>query len=89
MLSAMSSSGEATGPHLTRYEIVFRGELGESFSSIFGEPCLEAAGGKTRLIMDVIDQAQLHGVLNRMRDCSLELESLRQLSEDEDRLTTK
>jgi len=67
----------------TRYEIVVRGELGESFSSTFEEVSLEHRNGTTLLTVDVIDQAQLHGIINRLRDYSLTIESVTHVAQGE------
>jgi len=67
----------------TRYEIIVRGELGQSFSSTFGEASLEPRDGTTLLVVDVIDQAQLHGIINRLRDYSLTIESVTHVSQGE------
>lgn len=67
----------------TRYEIVVRGELGESFSSTFEEVSLEHRDGTTLVTVDVIDQAQLHGIINRLRDYSLTIESVTHVAQGE------
>jgi hypothetical protein len=63
-----------------------RGELGESFSSTFEEVSLEHRNGTTLLTVDVIDQAQLHGIINRLRDYSLTIESVTHVSQSEPEL---
>jgi hypothetical protein len=84
MLVSMTSSG--TSPvRLKRvtYEIVVRGELSERFASTFlservgstTERARVAPGdGTTSIAIDVIDQAHLLAILERLRDLSLEIE---------------
>jgi hypothetical protein len=60
----------------TRYEIVVKGQLGERFLSTFDGLALSARAGETQLSGELADQAQLYGVLLRMRDLGLELVSV-------------
>jgi hypothetical protein len=70
----------AHGP--TRYEIVVRGELSARFGSAFSGMTIHAEGGCTHIVGDVIDQSQLHGVLDRVRDLGIELISVTPLVEE-------
>ena len=45
---------------------------------------LQAGGGRTALIGEIIDQAHLHGLLDRLQDFGLELVSVEALSEREE-----
>jgi hypothetical protein len=84
MLVSMASSG--TSPAKSKcvtYEIVVRGELSEPFASTFlservgstwGRARVEPGDGKTGIEIDVIDQAHLLAILERLRDLSLEIE---------------
>ena len=54
-----------------------RGRLGERFAAAFEGMTLLPRSGATELVGDVVDQAQLHGLLTRIRDLGLELESVR------------
>jgi hypothetical protein len=65
------------------YEIVVRGELSDRFSSTFlsdslrstvGEARVEPGVGTTAIVIEVIDQAHLLAILERIRDLSLEIE---------------
>ncbi|HVN62002.1 MAG TPA: hypothetical protein VMT59_12110 [Gaiellaceae bacterium] len=65
------------------YEIVVRGELSDHFASTFlseslgstvGEARVEPGDGTTAIVIDVIDQAHLLAILERLRDLSLEIE---------------
>jgi len=65
------------------YEIVVRGELSERFTSTFlsesvgstpGRTHVEQRGGTTAIEIEVLDQAHLFAILERLRDLSLEIE---------------
>jgi hypothetical protein len=61
----------------TTYEIVVRGELSQRFAVAFEGMTLVAENGRTAISGPVIDQAQLHGLLARVRDLGLDLVSVR------------
>jgi len=57
-----------------RYRITIRGRLSERFASTFDAFAAEPGrSGETVLVGEVADQAQLHGVLERLRDFGVEL----------------
>jgi hypothetical protein len=56
-----------------RYRIVVRGTLGDAFGCAFEGMRLEVENGTTVLDGSVADQAQLYGLLDRLRDLALEL----------------
>ena len=56
-----------------RYRIVLRGRLSERFESAFEGMALEHGPNQTVLVGDVRDQAQLYGLLDRLRDFGIEL----------------
>jgi hypothetical protein len=57
------------------YEILVRGELSEAIVAGLGARRLEQPGrGKTVLVVDVIDQAHLHGILEQLRDLAIDIE---------------
>jgi len=56
-----------------RYRIVLRGRLSERFESAFEGMALEHGPNQTVLVGDVRDQAQLYGLLDRVRDFGIEL----------------
>ena len=58
---------------MTGYRIIVRGRLGERFASVFDGLAVEPKDGETVIAGDVLDQAQLHGILERIRDFGLEL----------------
>jgi hypothetical protein len=60
----------------TRYEIVVKGQLSERFESTFDGLALAVQHGETVLSGEVADQAQLYGVLLRLRDLGIELVSV-------------
>lgn len=62
-----------------RYRIVVRGEFGELLSSAFGEMSALPHQGTTILMADVADLSEFYGVLDRLRDFSIELVSVNEL----------
>lgn len=60
----------------TNYRIVVRGELSRRFSTAFEGMSLVAQDGQTVISGPVVDQAHLHGLLDRVRDLGLELVSV-------------
>ena len=61
-----------------RYRIVLRGRLSKRFESAFEGMTLEHAPGRTVLIGQVRDQAQLYGVLDQVRNFGIELVAVEQ-----------
>jgi hypothetical protein len=57
----------------SRYRIVLRGRLSERFETAFEGMALEPGPNQTVLIGEVRDQAQLYGLLDRLRDLGIEL----------------
>jgi hypothetical protein len=70
-------SGAAKG---AEYRIVVRGELDSRFASLFNGMDMERVEGRTVLTGRVIDQAQLHGFIERCEELGLELLSVEQTS---------
>jgi hypothetical protein len=58
---------------MTGYRIVVRGELSGALARAFEDLHVEAGSGQTVLTGEFLDQAQLHGVLERLRDFGIEL----------------
>jgi hypothetical protein len=56
--------------------ITVSGELSDRLAAAFDGMALVHRPGETELVGSVVDQAQLHGLLGRIRDLGLELESL-------------
>jgi hypothetical protein len=68
------AGSDATGA--TVYRIVVRGELSARYVPAFEGMTLVPGDGQTAITGLVIDQAQLHGLLNRIGDLGLELVSI-------------
>jgi hypothetical protein len=62
---------------MMRYEIVVRGTLSPSLLSTFSDVQLEDRDEETLLVIDVIDQAQMHGLIDWLYECSTEIVSLK------------
>lgn len=58
----------------TEYEILVRGELSEDLAERLDARRCETRHGETLILVDVIDQAHLHGVIERLRDLNVEIE---------------
>ena len=58
-----------------RYRLVLRGELGEPFGFLFEGMQMSRLAGTTVLTGTVIDQAHLHGLLERIQELGIELVS--------------
>jgi hypothetical protein len=93
MLVVMISSGAAPGTskHVP-YEIVVRGDLSDRFTSTFlsdslgstvGRTRVEPRDGTTAIVIEVIDQAHLLAILERLRDLSLEIERVNPADDSE------
>jgi hypothetical protein len=59
-----------------RYDIVIRGRLSKRYDSALDGVRLESRHGQTTLRADIVDQSQLYGLLNRLRDFGIELVSV-------------
>jgi hypothetical protein len=62
--------------HTLHIRLTIRGRLSERLASAFDGLAVVGCDGATELVGDVFDQAQLHGLLTRVRDLGLELESV-------------
>ena len=60
----------------TRYRIVLRDELSDRFEAMFEPMEMNRSEGTTVLVGDVVDQAQLHGLLERVARLGIELISV-------------
>lgn len=56
--------------------ITVRGRLSSRLAATFEGMALQRRDGATDIVGQVADQAQLHGLLSRIRDLGLELESV-------------
>jgi hypothetical protein len=61
------------------YRITVRGRLSERFVSAFDGMTLESEHADTALVGVIVDQGQLYGMLERLRDFGLELVGLERL----------
>jgi hypothetical protein len=61
------------------YEFVIRGRLGDRLAQAFSGFQVAGNGGSTVVRGWMPDQSALHGVLARIRDLGLELQSVRRL----------
>ena len=59
-----------------KYRLVLRGELGEPFEFLFEGMTMERVAGNTVLTGQVIDQAHLHGLIQKTQDLGFELISI-------------
>ena len=64
-----------------RYEIVVRGRLSSRCAGAFDGARLVPRNGQTALRADLVDQSQLYGLLNRLRDLGIELVSVNPVAE--------
>lgn len=67
-----------------RYRLVLRGELGEPFGFLFEGMQMERDAGTTVLTGRVVDQAHLHGLIQRTQELGLELISIQPAGEGSD-----
>jgi hypothetical protein len=67
-----------------RYEIVVRGRLSSGYDCAFDGATLVPGDGQTTLRADLVDQSQLYGLLNRLRDLGIELVSINSVAEMDD-----
>ena len=67
-----------------RYEIVVRGRLSSRFESALDGARIFPHDGQTTLRADLVDQPQLYGLLNRLRDLGIELVSVNPAGESDD-----
>jgi hypothetical protein len=63
------------------YRIVVRGELDPRFAYLFNGMQMERVEGTTVLTGKVVDQAQLHGFIERFEELGLELLAVEQTSQ--------
>jgi hypothetical protein len=61
------------------YEFVLRGEIGDRFGLLFEGMHLERTPGHTVLTGVVLDQAHLHGLIERIQELGIELVSVNPL----------
>ena len=62
------------------YQLVVRGELDDRYAYLFEGMHLERTEGTTHISGPVRDQAQLHGLIERIEELGLELVSVQQVA---------
>jgi hypothetical protein len=68
----------------TSYEIVVKGRLGPTLLAAFdGFEVIGVDHGQTHLVGRMVDQARLHGMLERLRDLNIELVSVNRLVDND------
>ena len=72
---------EQTSDHM-RYRVVVRGRLGEHLAGVFDQLELDSRPGRTSLTGNFADQAQLHGLLDQLRDLGIHLISVNPVEQD-------
>jgi hypothetical protein len=63
-------------PVAADYEIYVRGRLGPEIQHALADLRPQVRADHTRLSADDVDQASLHGILGRLRDLALEVDSV-------------
>jgi hypothetical protein len=61
------------------YRVTVLGRLSDRFASAFDGVSIEPGEGET-VLTGKLDQAQLHGILDRLRDFGLELRSVEEVT---------
>ena len=61
-----------------QYTIIVRGRLGSRFASAFPGASLRPGQGHTRLDTGLLDQSQLHGLIEQLRNFAIELVSVQE-----------
>lgn len=61
---------------MVRYRLVVEGEVGPRYSEAFDGMSIECVQGNTVIVGPVADQAQLHGLLDRIASLGLKLVSV-------------
>ena len=80
-MSEASGKGESQHARVEHYAIRVKGHLDPRWSEWFeGLTVTLVEGGETILSGPIVDQAALHGVLNKIRDLGLPLLSVTRLS---------
>jgi hypothetical protein len=67
----------------TPYRLVLEGELGPRYSALFEGMHVKSENGETVVIGTIEDQAQLHGLLDRIASLGIKIVSLAPASAEE------
>jgi len=65
-----------------RYCVVVRGRLGRTLADAFEHLELATSGGESSLTGTFADRAELHGLLDRLRDLGIEIVSVNPVTDD-------
>lgn len=65
-------------PRGTPYRLVVRGEIGDHFARVFEGMQMERVAGSTVMTGNIVDQAHLLGLIERIQELGLELVSAEQ-----------
>ena len=76
MIGDMKRGSPSEPVQPTIYQIVVRGELSSRYLPAFEGMTLAVGDGRTVITGPVLDQAQLHGLVDRVGDLGLELISI-------------
>ena len=68
-------------PTGANYRIIIRGELDRRYAYLFNGMRMECVEGTTVLTGRILDQAQLHGYIERFEELGLELLNIEQMAE--------
>ena len=71
----MQAMEDQTNGHV-RYRVVIRGRLGDYLSGVIDHLEVDPRPGQTSLTGNFADQAQLHGLLDQLRDLGIHLISV-------------
>ena len=66
-----------------RYQIVVVGELSRRFARAFEGMTMRCGGGQTAITGMVVDQSQLHGLLDRVGELALDLVSVNAIGDED------
>jgi hypothetical protein len=66
---------DQTSEHV-RYRVVVRGRFGEHLAGVFDQLEVDPRAGQTSLTGNFADQAQLHGLLDQLRNLGIHLISV-------------
>ena len=67
----------------TRYRIVVAGELSDRFAAAFDGMTMQCTGGHTAITGMVVDQSNLHGLLDRVGELGLDLVSVNAIGDED------
>ena len=70
----------------TCYRIVVAGELSDRFAPAFDGMTMRCTGGQTAITGMVVDQSNLHGLLDRVGELGLDLVSVNAIVEEGQRV---